>query len=227
MDELWLWISSTGWTGVAAIAGSVTALGTGVLAYFAASSLRAAVRDSHGRSRPVIVPTIRPDRWADGADLVIRNYGPSPAFNVTVRLSESYLQVPFEEGSNNLLYRQFLERKYSMPLPCWAPGQEERSRLVWGPETAEGSPNFFDEVELEISYDGPGRSPKGRRGKTSEPEFREEFTLPLHHTFHELHQTSSRDLDQQMKKVISALEGISNGVRSSASVLEDLSNGRI
>ncbi|MGD8202452.1 hypothetical protein ACQE98_17560 [Ornithinimicrobium sp. W1679] len=149
--EVWHWINENG-TGLGGIAAIVTAM-------IAILALRATQRDSHDRTRPVIIVELQPaEHNTDAIDLVVRNYGLSAAFEVQVEFDPE-LCVPEHDGPYMTTY---LLRRYQRPLSLLAPGQELRN--IWasyrdmGGEDLENHEPTPDVATAAVSYlDGQGR----------------------------------------------------------------------
>jgi hypothetical protein len=157
------WLSSfgdwldPGWVGASA------AVAAGVAAWFAAivarSTLNQIKRDSGERSRPQVAAELRDVPYSKGMQiLVVRNFGPTIARNVSVKFTP---EIPDPDPSTQSV-TPFLKRRYSQPIPTLTPGMELDN--LWyvgelGPDNrfvnSEPTP---DQAVVEITYeDGQGR----------------------------------------------------------------------
>lgn len=98
----------------AAVAAGVVAIGT----------LRATKRDSRDRSRPMVGAELVPDphRSARMASLVVRNFGPSVAYNVKVDFDPPLVEGKTHSGQRSIV--PFIIKRYAEPIPTFMPGNE-------------------------------------------------------------------------------------------------------
>lgn len=104
------------------------ALGTflvvGVTAAVAVGTLRASKRDSRDRSRPMVGALL--DRQAHPgsrfAQLYVRNYGPTVAYNVKVTFDPEIKDIGAKTSENSFV--PFLLGRYGSPIPTMMPGVE-------------------------------------------------------------------------------------------------------
>jgi len=141
------WLNGNG-----AALSSFAAIVTAVVAVWA---LIAAVRDSHERSRPVVVAEFRLAAHNDEAfDLVVRNVGQSIARDVTVTFAP---EIEAREDDARDLTSYLVER-YADPISAIGPGQELTN--VWwsgvarGEDTLVNSERTPEEVTVSIGYKG-------------------------------------------------------------------------
>lgn len=121
------------------------ALGTflvvGVTAAVAVGTLRASKRDSRDKTRPMVGALL--DREAHPsshyAQLHVRNYGPTVAYNVKVTFDPEIKDVGTQSGENSFV--PFLLGRYGSPIPTMMPGVELIN--IWsapGPRDENGKP---------------------------------------------------------------------------------------
>lgn len=118
------------WSAVATAGGTVVAATAAVAAAVAAiRTLRASKRDSRDRSRPMIGALLVRDAHPTSrtAELVVRNYGQSIAYNVELFFDPPIVDKGTATGKNSFV--PFLIRRYEKPIPNMMPGVELRS--IW------------------------------------------------------------------------------------------------
>ncbi|WP_078321960.1 hypothetical protein [Mycobacteroides chelonae] len=131
---------STTWTALAAlatVAAAVVAIGT----------LIALRQDSTDRTRPVMVAELKPAALTQNSELLVRNTGQSVARNVVVEFDP-----PLPDDG---LLTPFLRRRYSKPIPTFAPGMV-MDNYYQGHDDSEPVP---DECTITFRYrDSHGRT---------------------------------------------------------------------
>ncbi|MFL1596225.1 hypothetical protein NQ854_25365 [Rhodococcus ruber] len=110
-------------TAWATVVGSGAAVSTALIALVAAiialRQLKASRDESKERSRPMVGVDLRPSRYAY-TDFVVRNYGPSAAYNVKLSVDP-----PFEQMSGDLRdFGRHITRRYEHPIPTLMGGSE-------------------------------------------------------------------------------------------------------
>lgn len=107
----------------------ITAASVAVAAWFGIRTLREAESDSRDRSRPMVGALLERDAHPTGtaAYLVVRNYGPSVAYNVEVRFAPEIEASGTRSGEQSLV--PMLLRRYAHAIPNLMPGVELRN--VW------------------------------------------------------------------------------------------------
>lgn len=153
----------------AAVGGGATlvAATAGVFAAVAAvRALRAAKRDSRDRSRPMVGALLTRDDHPTSvtADLVVRSYGQSVAYNVEVSFSPALVDVGTTSGQRTFV--PTLLSRYSKPIPNLMPGVELRNLWFAPGESKDGvvqnDEPIPDVVEATIKYrDRPASDAKG------------------------------------------------------------------
>ncbi len=111
----------------AAVGGGATVVAAAAAvaaAFVAVRTLRATKRDSRDRSRPMVGAelVIDPQLSARTASLVVRNFGPSVAYNVKVEFDPPLAEQPTHSGQPSII--AFLLKRYADPIPTFMPGNE-------------------------------------------------------------------------------------------------------
>lgn len=210
--DTFLGLTGTVWTGL-------TALATLGLVFYAARQLHSAAQDSREKARPVIVPRLAINRWGTRADLIVRNYGPSAAFDVNVELPSDLVDRASGMPATTD-YLTFLTKKYGQSVPVWAPGQEERDTYTLGQEAPNPKEEALPPLSVTISYSGADYQPRWwqfkRKGK---PQFSDTYELSLHHLIWTLVPSSSRDLDKQMQALTKSVDKLVQAQQRTAAAL--------
>ncbi|PRB71362.1 DUF456 domain-containing protein [Arthrobacter sp. MYb213] len=207
-----LWLDSTAWTAITAIATSALVLVGGL-------TIISAAIDSRAKSRPYVVAELRARKYGAGLGLVITNYGASAAQNVRVQLPAS-----FDEVNDNDPYRQngtaafmrLLIRKYKNTIPIVGPGQCEsniwirRDELI---EAKEPSPKSTDFIT--VSYDKIGWL-----GKMFRQRYSDTFPMKFDHRIHDTDSKHSRDVEQRLMVTNQHLDRIQSSLRSINEIIE-------
>lgn len=113
------------WSDVFSAAGTVVAaVAAATAAVIAIRTLLASKRDSRDRSRPMVGADLVPDPHpsARTAFLVVRNFGPSVAYNVKVAFDPPLVEKPTRSGQPSVL--PFIIKRYAEPIPTLIPGNE-------------------------------------------------------------------------------------------------------
>ena len=151
-DDVLRWFDAHG-SGVSAIA----AVATGVIAIV---TLIRAGTDSRQRSQPTVIAEVRPAKESDTViDFIVRNTGPTVARDVQVTFEPKIL-IP-EDRKGESLATPTLIKRYSVPIPTIAPGQELTNTYWVGVEgpgnsrvNGEPTPQRFT---VSVKYRGVGR----------------------------------------------------------------------
>lgn len=212
-ESTFLWLDSTAWT-------AITALATTVLVIVGGLTIISAGIDSRAKARPYVVAEIRLGKHAERMNLVITNYGVSAARNVRVELPEKFRTLgPWadELSGNTKQAMLWLKSKYEAPMPILGPGQAETNTWIYKAEVIDRtrfSPDLQEEIV--ISYDKPGLF-SGIFPKR----YRDVFLVSFDARKYDTWNSSSLDLDQQMKKVITNLGTIGEAIRSVTDTIEE------
>lgn len=208
-DPTFLWLDSTAWT-------AITAIATTALVLVGGLTIISAGIDSRAKSRPYVVPELRLAQHAERLRLVITNYGASAARNVRITLPKVFLELEDDKEyeGNTAWAMQLLKQKYAHTLPIIGPGQSESNIWIFRTEVIAQGEDSEDPViapatkeKIIISYDRMGWVAKLFRLRYTES-FDLDYTVRTLDTV----STSSLDLDQQMKKVIGELGGIKKAI---------------
>lgn len=197
-------------------ADSVTALATAVMAvatvgaaWIGVGTLLATKRDSRDRSRPMVAAYLERDPHPTGmtADLVVKNFGPSVAYNVRVEFDPPLVAGATKSGQNSVM--PFLLNRYSADIPNLVPQKELRSLwFIFNREESEVHRPVNDEpipsvVRATIFYtDRPDQSKRGVN------KYSGEFVLDSSIFGDDLIGTHSDGPHELRKKSTKATEGI-------------------
>ncbi|MCQ4148601.1 hypothetical protein [Rhodococcus qingshengii] len=116
---------------VAAVATSISAVATVIMAAAAVWAAAVAIQtlianksDSRDRSRPMVGADLVRDSHPGSrtASLVVRNFGPSVAYNVIVSFQPPLENIKTHSGKAEVL--SFITRRYAKPIPNLMPGVE-------------------------------------------------------------------------------------------------------
>lgn len=160
MDPVWIATSAASVSSVAAFVSAGAAIWS---ARNGNRTLKRAELDSQARSRPSVVAELRNEPHARATQLlVIKNYGPTVARDVTVTFDPALPDPSPEIAAQSLT--PFLKSRYAEPIPVLAPGTELDNVWFSGQESGDGTGwvNFEplpDKVTVTISY----LAPDGRR----------------------------------------------------------------
>ncbi|WOC11972.1 hypothetical protein MP11Mi_10530 [Gordonia sp. MP11Mi] len=105
----------------------VTAVSVVVATVFGVRTLRQTKRDSIDRSRPMVAAHLERDPHPTGlgADLVVKNYGPSVAHSVAITFTPPIEDTGTRSGEASFV--PLLLRRYRSPIPNLVPGMELRN----------------------------------------------------------------------------------------------------
>lgn len=189
-DPTFLWLDSTAWTAITAIATTALVIAGGL-------TIISAAIDSRAKSRPYVVAELKLRKYGEGLNLVISNYGASAAKNVRVKLPDSFAEVdetdPYRDNATAAFMR-LLKRKYEHTIPIIGPGQSESNIWMQKAEIVEPkdpSPKTTDAVT--ISYDKYGWISRLFRGRYSD-----RFPMTFDHRLQDTYSKHSRDLEQRL-----------------------------
>lgn len=222
-DKLSAWSAfggavSTGIAAAAAISAGVVAIRT----------LRATKRDSRDRSRPMVGALLvhDPHPGSTYAYLVVRNYGQSVAYDVTVRFEPEIR--PTGTRSNKRSMVPALLSRYEREIPNIMPGVELRNLwFVSSGEAGEGKVALNDEpipdfVKVTIRYsDGPNFWAKANN------RYVDTFNLDMATLRGESVVTHSNDFLGLAKRSTAALESIAGDSNGFGPIVTQFASGAI
>lgn len=211
-DPTFLWLDSTSWT-------AITAIATAALVIVGGLTIISAAIDSRAKSRPYVVAELKVRKYGSGLALVVTNYGASAAKNVRVKLPKSFDEVDEDDpyrGNSTAAYMRLLRRKYNNAIPIIGPGQSEsniwiqRAELI---EAKEPSPKATEAIT--ISYDKFGWFGKlfGRR-------YSDVFPMDFDHRIHDTYSQHSRDTEQRLKVMNQHLRDIHTSLRVMTEIMD-------
>jgi hypothetical protein len=196
-DDVLRWFDHHG-SGVSAIA----ALAAAIIAVMTLIRTRS---DSRRRSQPSVIAEIRPAKGSHTViDFIVRNTGPTTARDVTVSFDPP-ITIP-EERKGETLVTSFLIRRYSVPIPTVAPGQE-LTNSFWvgvrkGNQIANDEPTP-DQFTVSVKYRGIGR-----------PWLRDSFAISVDtvtlSTWSESH--SSKSVESRVGEIAASLKTIAKAL---------------
>ncbi|MFC8411046.1 hypothetical protein [Arthrobacter sp. NPDC057259] len=213
LDSIWGWLV-TAWLWVAANSGPLGLVVAAVSAFIALRALRNTAKDSDSRSRPMVVAEFQFGiSSAAHLDLVVRNYGPSLAKNLSVRFDRD-----ITDGSGDALTIGHLVRnRYEgRTFHSFSPGQEFRN-VWWRGEEVKGQrrmKNAFDtpdSVTVILKY----ADLKGKK-------YREVFELETDSFMQHTEGTSSASLLGRVKTINDSLSSLADSSKRMASAVEEL-----
>lgn len=167
-------------------------------------TLKRADRDSQARSRPMVAAELREEPYAPAVQLlVIKNYGPTVARNVTVTFDPPLGDPAPEEMHRSI--SPFLKRRYAKPISSLVPGQELDNIYFSGePDSTSGWKNrepHPDQVRVTIALDASD----GVR-------YTDHFDLDVNLIRNRTMVTSSRHPDERLKQATKALENVNKAL---------------
>lgn len=201
-------------TAVVAAVGVPVALWTAITGL---RSLRQVRTDSRERSRPMMAAELRKPPYTAGIqDLVIRNYGPSIARNVTVTFDPPIPDPIPERAAQSV--SPFITRRYAKPIPVVTPGMELTN--IWFSGRLEGTTwvNFDptpDTFTVNIAYNGPDGTP-----------YKDQFPLDTDLIRAHTYASSSDDPVRQIKEITESLSRIERSIGRIADTAESWDNGK-
>jgi hypothetical protein len=202
MDWAWLAGFLDWWTApkVGATAAVVGATSAATAATSGVRTLRQNRRDSRSRSRPMMAAELRDHPYARATQLlVVKNYGPSIARNVTVTFDP---EIP-DPSDPSTSMTPFLKARYAKPIAVMTPGMELDNIYFSGErDTAEGWVNREPtpaQVTVTITYENDNRVP-----------FADDFPLDTQIIRNRTYTTSSASPEALMKDAANALKDLSN-----------------
>ncbi|WP_414940140.1 hypothetical protein [Amycolatopsis sp. cmx-11-51] len=138
----------------AAGAAGVGATAAAVAAFNGVRTLRQARRDSKNRSQPMVAAELESVPYVRGSQkLVIKNYGPSVARNVTVSFDPPIPDPEPAKAAESVT--PFLKRRYEKPIPVMTPGMSLENVYYSGRPLGGQFVNFEptpDQVVVKIAY---------------------------------------------------------------------------
>ncbi|WP_336881455.1 hypothetical protein [Rhodococcus globerulus] len=193
-----------------------------VTAAVAVGTLRASKRDSRDKTRPMVGALL--DREAHPsshyAQLHVRNYGPTVAYNVKVTFDPEIKDVGTKSGENSFV--PFLLGRYGSPIPTMMPGVELTN--IWsapGPRDENGKPTndepIPDVVTATIRYsDRPDFWAKNTN------RYEDTFTLDMSIIKMSISTTHTDDHLGLHKRSVKALESIAPNMRQIATDIHQI-----
>ncbi|UQS26030.1 hypothetical protein L1857_26070 [Amycolatopsis thermalba] len=201
------WVAAIA-AGISSVVASVSA---GAAVWSARNGKRTLARadaDSRARTRPMVAAELRDEPYAPATQLlVIKNYGPTIARNVTVTFDPPLGDPPPEQEHESVA--PFLKRRYAKPIPALVPGMELDNIYYDG--TTDGRDNrnpFPDQVTVTIELDAPD-------GERYVDRFELDVSVIRNRTF----VTSSTHPEQRMKQAVTALKRINESLSRIARAL--------
>lgn len=208
-DPTFLWLDSTSWTAITAIA--TTALVIAGIATIITASI-----DARARNRPNLVPELKMEGRGQRLVLTITNYGATAARNVKVDLSKTFDAVQDDRDYKdvNAWAMQRLKAKYAKRLALIAPGQSESNIWLFSSNIVEDNAqpkSRFGPAEqeaIEISYDKLGWVSNlfGLR-------YQESFVVDYTRRLFDDNVTSTNDTDYQVRQIVKHLREIATNSR--------------
>lgn len=208
-EPTFLWLDSTAWA-------AVTAIATTALVIVGGLTIISAAIDSRAKSRPNVVAELRAGKYGDRIDLVIMNYGPSAARNVEICLPPVFNSIEDDKdyAGNTAWFMQGIKKKYASRLAVLGPGQSESNTWITKRDLIDlrDNPNGdtiapAPEEHLTISYDKIGWLAQLFKLRYSDT-----FQLDYAQRALDTNARSSHDLDRQMSSIIRELDGIKTAV---------------
>jgi len=208
-EPTFLWLDSTAWA-------AITAIATSALVIVGGLTIISAAIDSRAKSRPNVVAELRAGKYGDRIDLVIMNYGPSAARNVEICLPQIFESIEDDRdySGNTAWFMQGIKKKYASRLAVIGPGQSESNTWITKRDLVDlredpdgGTIAPAPEEHLTVSYDKIGWLAQLLKLRYSDT-----FQLDYAQRALDTNPRSSNDIDRQMNSVIRALEGIKNAV---------------
>lgn len=161
-------------------------------------TLRGARRDSRERSRPMVAAELRDDAHAAATQLlIVRNYGPSVAFDVKVTFDPP---IPDPEDPATSV-TPFLKRRYADRIPALTPGMELDN--VWFAGSPDGANGWRNDEPT------PDRCDVTIACRSSDGvEYKDTFPIDVGLIRQRTHVSSSTSPDAQRKEMLKAIKGI-------------------
>ncbi|WP_155854662.1 hypothetical protein [Paenarthrobacter nicotinovorans] len=206
------------WKWVAANSGPLGLLVAVVSAVIALSAVVRTAKDSHNRSRPMVVAEFQFAKDSPShLDLVIRNYGPTIARNLSVEFDRHITDDSGDEWTiGQLMYRRYAGTTFH----SFSPNQEFRN-VWWRGQEVSGQRrqvNAFDtpeSVTVALRY----QDPKGKK-------YREEFELETGSFLLSTTATASTSLLGRLKTIDASLSKLAHSSQRLAAAVEEQDSGR-
>ena len=190
----------------------VTSLSVAVAAFVGVRSLRAQAADSHARSRPMVgaALTLDPHPSSHCADLEVRNYGQTVAYDVTVTFDPPLADTGTRSGGPSLV--PFLIQRYDQTIPNLMPGTVLKNTWYILHEDAAGETvndePIGDRVVATIEYFDAPSAPEDRSQRRRRSRFEDRFVLDIATLYGEVRTTHTDDHLGLHKRSTQSLEAM-------------------